>query len=155
MYAFGIKVAIFLLNLAMIGQIVKITATVFSNLRWRQPLSWIFETMHFRHHQYVPNRSANVSTNFGDDWSNSKKMATVFRNSRWRQPPSWICATMHFLPHWYVQNRSPNISTNFGEDWSNSKEMAAVFLNPRRRQPPSWKSTLRLNHDHEKLIPSL
>jgi len=34
--------------------------------------------MHFRRHRYVPNRSPNVSTNFGDDGSNTKEMAAVF-----------------------------------------------------------------------------
>jgi len=46
-----------------------------------------FETLHFWRHQYVPNQSSNVSTNFGDDRSNTKKMAAVFRNRRWRRPP--------------------------------------------------------------------
>jgi len=34
--------------------------------------------MQCRRHRYVPNRSTNVSTNFGDDQSNSKEMAAVF-----------------------------------------------------------------------------
>jgi len=29
--------------------------------------------MHFRRHQYVQNRSLNVSTNFGDDRSNNRE----------------------------------------------------------------------------------
>jgi len=35
-------------------------------------------TLHFRRHLYFPSRSTNVSTNFGDDRSNSKEMAAVF-----------------------------------------------------------------------------
>jgi len=31
------------------------------------------ETMHFRHHRYVPNQSPNVSTKFGEDRSIVKK----------------------------------------------------------------------------------
>jgi len=38
----------------------------------------IFSNMHFRRHRYVPNRSPNVSTNFGNDRSNSKEMAAIF-----------------------------------------------------------------------------
>jgi len=38
----------------------------------------IFHNMHFRRHRYVPNRSPNVSTNFGYDGSNTKEMAVVF-----------------------------------------------------------------------------
>jgi len=55
-------------------------ATVFQNSRWRRQSSWIFPKMLFRRHRYFPNRSPNVSTNFGDDGSNTKEMAAVFRN---------------------------------------------------------------------------
>jgi len=41
-------------------------------------MSGIFIIMHFRRHQYVPNRSPKVSTNFGDDWSYTNEMAAVF-----------------------------------------------------------------------------
>jgi len=36
----------------------------------------------YRRYRYVPNRSPNVSTNFGDDWSNTKEMTAVFQNPR-------------------------------------------------------------------------
>jgi len=51
-------------------------AAFFRNPIWRR----IFPNMHFRRHRYVLNRSPNVSTNFGDDGSNTKEISTVFRN---------------------------------------------------------------------------
>jgi len=41
-------------------------ATAFRNSKWQRPPSWIFTNMHFWRHRYLPNRSPNVSTNFGD-----------------------------------------------------------------------------------------
>jgi len=93
----------------MIGQLVKKWQLFFLNSRWRRPPSWICPNMHFRRHRFVPNRSPNVSINFGDDRSNSKNMAAVFRNPRWRQPPSWIFETMLFRRHRNDLNRSRNV----------------------------------------------
>jgi len=81
--------------------------------------------MHFRRHGFVPYVSHNVSTNFGDDGSNTEEM------------PAGFFPNMHFRRHGFVPNVSPNISTKFGDDGSNTEEMPAGFRNPTWRQPPT------------------
>ena len=97
----------------------------------------------------------NITTEFGEDRSNSNEMATDFRNSRWRPPPSWIFVNMHFWCNSCVLCQILNIPIKFGDDWFNSNEMATNFRNSRWRRPPSWKLLFRLNRHYEKGTPGL
>ena len=107
--------------------------TIFRNLRWRQPPSWILINVRFWHFNCILCRIRHIQVKFGKDWSNNKEMATVFRNLRWRPPPSWILVSWRFWRESRILYQIRHIPVKFGDDWMNNKEMATVFLHSRWR----------------------
>jgi len=104
--------------------------------------------LHFWHNMFF-NWSRNISSKFGDDWSNIDEMATVFPKPRWRQPSSWMLVRMHWRRS-CVLNRNCKIFTKFSNNSSDNEEVAAGFRNWRWRRPPAWKVHFRLNRHYKK-----
>jgi len=86
---FEIKVAVVLLNLAMIGEIVKKWQPFF-NIQdgGDHHLGFLQQCISDVIHRYIPNQRRNISSKFDGDQSICNEMATVFRNPRWR--PRWF-----------------------------------------------------------------
>jgi len=120
--SFESKVAIFLLNFAMIGQIINKWQLIFE-IRWLP--SWIMVTWIFLHRRCVLNQSSNIPTKFGNDMSNSNWNGNHYLKFQMAATAILNFETKHFWRHVYVPNRSPIVFTNFGDDRSNSKEMAS------------------------------